>query len=1037
MSLIGKEFLPVVHIEKISYQRINISSKAIIRVSMYDTKEGTWSRDEKFFGYLRIRILAAYSEDLIEKISSGQLRPNEPKGNPLYHEEILSNFIKIEPYVVDGVTYRKYQKEITIEFNSDPFNLSIFANSEIDLQDLKDNEALNLSYTRESYMGAVTGEDVLRGGQQVKISNIFYDEQESPWAGPTHDHTSGYMEGSKHLITPHGSLRLSKTVNNKLTFLPSLSYQESGQGIQESLRTGRRVVGLEMQESLRTGRRVVGFGIQENIGAPTINPPMTTTSTLSDRITPGAEGPTFQQDYVQDILGNINGVFITDLYSLSLQESRIAEILYKHDKALFQQIAENLNVKNIEINRTVSDVSANLNAFNLPINKINTSNPTLIAKSFNNSRKIKEKVLYKINATEKISVRPSEIKMSSRKKIFDGTEITKDVLDQGQKIGSMKQLNLSLPKNMRAISFTDHEVKNIRGREFFYFSKIQIEDDFLKRMKELLHNLKKYSYKLQNFYNVLIAKSAFDGEKFKASFISSYYSQYGIEIDEETGTITSEIDRDKLKNIFIFKAFDILGTAEKASGLNSIAKIQLESFNLFSTDLKNMNKSIEYYNKVIGHFERTYSIQDENSYNKSSTKTARKDRPMIERNLELKTPYTKPLISKIGFNFISMKNHEGMSRIKISDFSKRAETERKKFFKSTPTKASPLLKDLKEEDKGLFVDLEKNRFKHFSPSTVFFGNKAVDTTSLNPKSMDVDFFNNLKFSREMIEGNNEEDFSIIDKEEEQSLYVDSRDFLGESTKFTNAVLGVLRKTPMKLPAIRKEFKLLDRSVLGRKKSKISLDSFDLSSKNNTVREAYSADMDMVPMQVKALTLLRGPATNFNVDNLGFDPLVNPQTDEVIKQNFLNIGKVEVLSGFKTSNGIPMMGEPIFNEITPEGFEELKGKNVLCQINNNNFNGLTIDDSSNFQIYDKTFILESTEEEIMDIPNPQPLSGSPEDEMIEVFVDTILSPVFYSSNIITQNEDNASVVEVLKVIEISQSSTPVSQTVTTTPTIGTY
>ena len=69
MSLIGKEFLPVVHIEKISYQRINISSKAIVRVSMYDTKEGTWSRDEKFFGYLRIRILAAYHDDLIEKIS--------------------------------------------------------------------------------------------------------------------------------------------------------------------------------------------------------------------------------------------------------------------------------------------------------------------------------------------------------------------------------------------------------------------------------------------------------------------------------------------------------------------------------------------------------------------------------------------------------------------------------------------------------------------------------------------------------------------------------------------------------------------------------------------------------------------------------------------------------------------------------------------------------------------------------------------------------------------------------------------------------
>lgn len=970
MSLIGNEYLPTVHIERITYQVVNVSSRATVKVAMYDTVKGTWSNDDKFKGYLQVRIIAAYSSDLIKKLSTGQLRPNETKTSPLYNEEILSHsaFRITEDFAVDGSFYRKFHAEITIEFNSQPPSLSIFSNSEINLQDLKDNEQLDLSYTRESYIGSVTGEDLLREGQQVKMSNIFYNELDEPWAGPVHLRDSGYMEGSKHIISPHGPLRLNKTINNKLTFLPSLSYQfdtdnpQSGPGIQEASDTSIISPETVSEAGIIFGSAATGT----KQGVPTvITPQRTQAPSLS---------LTFQQEYVQDILGDINGTFITDLYSLSLQESRIAKILHRYDKSVFQQIAEGMNIKNIEMNRTVAKISTARNSFNLPINEVSMVRPSLIAKSFNNSRKVKEKVLYKISPTEKLSVQPSEIKLNSKKKIFDGTEITMSTLEQGQKIGSMKQLNLSLPKNLRAISFTDYEVKSTGGKEFLYSSKIQIEDDFLKYMKSLLRDLMKYSYKIQNFYNVLIAKRAYTGDGFKISFLTSYYSQYGITINEETGTITSEIDREKLKNLFIFKAFDILSKAEKATGLKSIAMSQLESFNLFSTDLKSINKSIEYYNGVIDHFKRTYSIQDENTYNKTSTSTARKDRPIIEKTLKLKKSYKKPLISKIGFNFISIKDHHGLPVIKLSDFSKRAETERKKFFKSSPTKSSSFLDNLKEEEKSSFIDLDSNRFKHFSPSKMFFGSKSIDMTSLNPESMDVDFFNNLKFSREMISDNNEEDFSIIDKEDEQAMYTSSREFLGESTKFNNAVLGVLRRTPMKLPKIRKEFKLLDRAILTKKKSTISLDSFDLSSKNNLVKKAYSSRPKEIPMQIKALSLLRTETTNFDVNNLDFDPLANPQTDEIIKQNFLNIGKVEMLMGFKISNGVHMLNEPIYREITPKGFEELKGKNVLCRINNSNFNGLTIDDSQNFQVFDKSFVLESTEEEIMDIPTP--LSTAP-------------------------------------------------------------
>ena len=463
----------------------------------------------------------------------------------------------------------------------------------------------------------------------------------------------------------------------------------------------------------------------------------------------------------------------------------------------------------------------------------------------------------------------------------------------------------------------------------------------------------------------------------------------------------------------------------------------MESFNLFSSDLNSINKSIEYYNKTIEHFKRTYYLSDGNTFNRTSTSTARKDRPTIEKTLKLKIPYKKPLVSKIGFNFISTIEHEGLPKIKINDFSKRSEMERKKFFKSTPTKSSSFLDNLSEKDKNSFIDLETNRFKHFSPSKVFFGGKSVDTTSLNPESMEVNFFNNLKFSREMISRNNEEDFSIIDREEEQSLYTDSREYLGGSTKFNNAVLGVLRRNPTKLSKIRKEFRLLDRAILTKKKSKISLDSFDLSSKNNIIKKTISSQPKEIPMQIKALSLLKTEATNFNVNNLDFDPLSNPQTDEVIKQNFLNIGKVEMLGGFERVNGIPMMNKPIYKEITPKEFEDLKTKNVLCRINNNNFDNLTIDDSRNFQIFDKVFILESTEEDVIDTQDRQPISST-EDQLIEIFVETILSPVFYSSNIVTQNRDNASTVEALRVIgdELRPEGTPPRQA-SATPTETIY
>ena len=972
-SIVGKEFLPNVHIEKITYQEIENRTSVQVEIAIYDYKERTWSMDNRFTGYLSIDLVYLAKKDHIELVKQGEttLRGMFPlqTGNGALIVVPYSNLVMLDANI-DNTNYKKFKKVVSIPMPRNYENLSFFANTSMDVQGLKDNEGLNLEYSENNYSGPIAGEDIIRENERVETSSVFTDENGAYWAGPVHQHPEkGYMEGSKHRSVPHKNLTLDTEVpNSKLQFLSPVVYASY------EPESSRQVVALGgMQKPARLQKT-----------------------------------PIYQQDFVQDTSGNISGTFIADLCTLSLSESRVATIIYNYNRAVFNSIASNLNIENIKINRYDMNIDTYTNQFNLKVNKIQLSKPTLIVESFNNKRKVKEKVLYKISPTEKLSVEPKNIKESSKKKVFDGTEVTKDIIQQGQKIGAIKQINLTLPKNLRAISFTDYEVKSIRGMEFGFSVDIQIKDEFLTYVKQILKDITSFSRKLESFQGLLLAKNAFDGNKFKLTFLQEYYSQYGIEISESTGTISSDIDMAKLKNIFIFEAFDRLREAEQISGLKSRAASLLPSFNLFSTDPDKMDKAIKYYNKVVSHFKKTYSINIEKNYDKSLTKSPRKDRPIIKKTITMPQTYKKPLIPKIGFNYISEEKTEGPKVINLNMFKKRAENETKKFFKSMPTVSTPNLKDLSEDDKKTFVNLSENMFKHFSPSRVFFGNKEIATTTLNPEGMNVEFFNDLKITREIASMAQEENHNPEDKEEQESFFTDSRNYLGEDTKFSSTLLATLRRNPNKLSKIRKTTRLLDRKILVRKKPSISLDSFDLASKNNIISKSFAKDMKQVPIQIKALSLLKTNTTNFDVGVLDFDPLANPQTDEAMKQNFLNIGKVEYLEGFEISDGIPMLNKPIFREITPKAFEELKSKNVLCQIKNTNFDSLTVDDTQNFQIFDKVFTLESSNEDQMDIGETQQLSRDSSD-MPDIFIQSVLNPIFYSST-----KDSSSVVDPLMI-----------------------
>ncbi len=223
-SIVGKEYLPNVHIEKIIYQEFESYQKAMVTVTMYDYEDQTWSLDEKFTGYLNVSCIAVWKRSIIDQLSSSNIMLNELRtGEEQSVFKLKCNFDDLEKnnVMIRGITYKKFKKHFSFVIPITIINLSVYSASIIELQDLKDNENLDLSYTQvQSYMGSVSSEKIIENNSEMSTATIFYDQNESPWSGPVHRMPSGpYMAGSQHGITSEENL-VSKTItNNKIEYL--------------------------------------------------------------------------------------------------------------------------------------------------------------------------------------------------------------------------------------------------------------------------------------------------------------------------------------------------------------------------------------------------------------------------------------------------------------------------------------------------------------------------------------------------------------------------------------------------------------------------------------------------------------------------------------------------------------------------------------------------------------------------------------------------------------------------------------------------
>ena len=664
-----------------------------------------------------------------------------------------------------------------------------------------------------------------------------------------------------------------------------------------------------------------------------------------------------QEEIVEDKDRNINNTCILNLHSLMMKESKTGQIMAQNAPEILVRISEDTNIKNIEVNRYPISKRTFFSPFGIKKASINFSKPTLIAKSNNNSRKIKEKTLLKVSPRKTVSVNPNKISARSLKKTSDASLITKDLVANSMKIGKIQQIDLSLPKNLRTVNFTDYDISKGKEGNYKYQIKVSIKDEPYLYCKQILKEITMYHTKITNLSKVLVMKNVWKEDHYDSNFLSDFYSQYDMTLDSGPTDFSKLSMTDSYKDSYLYKSFNTLHEVERLIGIKKPrSSSQYKKYlNLFQTSPDKINTLIKYYEKCIYQFKTKYNLIDGQSYEKSSSKK-RKDRGMIDVDINLDKEYRKQKISPIGINFIMKDFSPDIPKITPSMFRKRSNMEINKFFNVDISQNSEELKSLPEALRGDFANLQKNKYKNFSPSKIFFGGKELDTTEITPESFDTEFFKDLRIAKTLLENFNNDNAEQEEENAEPEDLIDSRELLGNQTKFNSFILANINDAN-KIRKVRTSFPLLENNLLKQNKTQLSLDTFEISNPKSAIFKKAKTEISKIPMQIKALSLLKTKITKFDVNSLNYDPLSNPQTQEVFEQNYLNLGTVKVLDGFEKTNGVINLSKPIYKEIDSNKLQEISNKRVLCKIDKTSYAGLTTD-TSKFNTFDSVFVMES-------------------------------------------------------------------------------
>jgi len=681
--------------------------------------------------------------------------------------------------------------------------------------------------------------------------------------------------------------------------------------------------------------------------------------------------------------GSVNIVTAINYQNLLIQEDHVSQILNEKNPALFSSLENLIEIDSVALLRKDVNSRRALNRVGVltgDLPSVNHKTETVITTGINEKGKIEPKVRFVLNSGVSHTVNPQKIKKTEEG--YRGKDFHIDASDDAKPAAEVQEINLTSDKKMVFLAFLDNSVSYESGNKKKYGIEISFTAKTVDFVKNVVGSLEDTYEEISSLQKASELPGYYDYEKltWKEDFFVLMNTSMGYDIKMSNGKIEYNSGTNStLKNSAIWikgpsyysAALTLLGKVD-----SKIAKKLFSLLNPVSSTPGTLLSAQKTFQELVVRLKKVYDLGEDsgNKYGlQTSNKRGMKTRSGLPRRKHVSRRIFKQTLRvtpqpELGMTFVGAKkgSFPVLTKTKLR---KRVRAERNKFFKGTPSAKGSAFKNLTNKEKRQLLDLKNSSYAFFTPMEIKVGNSKKSLLEINETIFDDKFFTQFGIAKalfpEEADSNTVQTLSeevgmsniatefgltiapaISSVAEEQLQSGESfhkvTDYLGDNSYLRSDEEPSLK---LFLPTFSKEEredskKLMTNFANLKSSSKpsrdISLKNFDLGNKKSSFNKligstAEEDQLSLLPVAIKALLIdsKENKSVRFSLTKGPFDPLSNLETREGLRQNFLNIKKLEYLAGFVMVNGRMDPSRPIWKMADADFVS--KNPNYLCRL----------------------------------------------------------------------------------------------------------
>ncbi len=477
-----------------------------------------------------------------------------------------------------------------------------------------------------------------------------------------------------------------------------------------------------------------------------------------------------------------------------------------------------------------------------------------------------------------------------------------------------------------SFAFEDYAPLRLGVGIYQYEVQVKLRDGMLKFLMDSLEDLRKYAKDFETYQNTyLTAASSKDiidqniNKMLNICFSMKEYSQEKMQ---------------RIRNEFFILSSSVTGFQKIANfNMDLMTKI---SYALGKQGVSNSTSKTNSFKNIADSF----SLQDTQTFQNiiDFSEMKKTSNSYLEMDDGLSIGLSSYSENSIKSRFLSefrkyINLEDEVENINFSDLSN-------KMYKN-----STKLDSNQDIRSGLF-NFEENFYTYLTPQKIDSSGKSLKNNQFNYK-------NYIPQTQDSIEKQVRDianlGLTIVTKQEEvkqNDTEVCSEEIFGDDDKLSdqktyqnNSSINSLQNKINYSKDIKKSSTLLNGVSAHYNNFNLVKENYDLDSPNNFLykkteerRELYTDVIKDLPNQIRALLGSKSDFVKNKWNLMSNDFFANTESSNMMKENFSNLIRVEILSGFeKDSSGMTNSKNPIFRKLTKQDFDNLlSGEQILCR-----------------------------------------------------------------------------------------------------------